>query len=381
MDNQRWLSMSYFVFFFTWGAFLPYWTGWLSIGKELSVTAASIIMGAGMLVRSFSTFLIFPYLTEKFSLTRATKWLTIISFALLLLYIPSTSFNSLLIITILFSFTYPMILPAVESSASILMQKERIHYGKSRSFGSFGFIVAVLIIGAATAAWNESVILYIMLIGLMALTLFFMRSVPAALNQRPDASSKKVNFKALFKSKEFTVVLTLAVLLQGAHAAYYNFGFIYLDDLGVNSFYIGLILNVAVLFEIVFFRKADRLLENMQTSTMFLIAALGSSIRWIIIYLFPYTAVFIGSQVLHAISFGVAHFAFIQYISNKLPNEHIAAAQGIYASFAMSLSVAFLTFLGGFLYEIEPGLSFLGMLICSIPAIIIVLVTRQKFHF
>ena len=79
MNNQRWLSMSFFAFFFTWGIFLPYWTGWLTIEKGLSVTAASFIMGAGMIARSLSTFLVFPYLTRKMSMIRVMKWISLYS--------------------------------------------------------------------------------------------------------------------------------------------------------------------------------------------------------------------------------------------------------------------------------------------------------------
>ena len=35
MNNQRWLSISFLTFFFTWGVFVPYWTGWLTIEKGL----------------------------------------------------------------------------------------------------------------------------------------------------------------------------------------------------------------------------------------------------------------------------------------------------------------------------------------------------------
>ena len=384
MNNQRWLSFSFFVFFFTWGVFLPYWTGWLTIEKGLSVTAASIIMGAGMIARSLSTFLVFPYLTQKLSLIRAMKWMSLAALILALLYLPDSPSIVLLIITVLFSAVYPMILPAVESGASILMQTEGIHYGKSRSFGSIGYTVALLLIGAATAIWTEKAILYIMIAGLAIATLFFMRPAPAALQLNPvkgNSTKRAIDFKALFTSKGFAVVLILAILLQGAHASYYNFGFIFLNDLGVNGFYIGIILNVAVLFEILFFTYADRLLANVKVSTMFLLAGIGSTARWILISSFPYITVFIGTQALHALSFGLAHFAFIQFIFEKLPRDQIAGAQGIYAAFAMSLSTAILTFLGGYLYDISPRLAFLGMIICSVPAIIIVLTTKKRYVY
>ncbi|MFJ7935011.1 MFS transporter [Sporosarcina sp. NPDC096371] len=384
MNNQRWLSMSFLVFFFTWGVFLPYWTGWLTIEKGLSVTAASIIMGAGMIARSLSTFLVFPYLTRKMSLIRVMRWIAFSALILALLYLPDSSYMILLVITILFSAVYPMILPAVESGASVLIKTDHIHYGKSRSFGSVGYTVALLIIGAATSIWAEQVILYIMIAGLAIATLFFMRAAPKALQLHPlqtDTVKRPVNIKSLFTTKGFAIILLLVILLQGAHASYYNFGFIFLDDLGVNGFTIGVILNVAILFEIVFFTRADKWLANVRISTMFLIAGIGSTTRWVLIFLFPYTSVFVGTQLLHAASFGVAHFAFITYISQKLPHHHIAAAQGIYAAFAMSLSTAILTFPGGYLYDISPRLAFLGMITCSVPAVIIVLLTRKKYAY
>ena len=385
MNNQRWLSMSFLAFFFTWGIFLPYWTGWLTIEKGLTVTSASIIMSTGMVARSFSTLLLFPFLTKRIALIRVMKWLSITALALALLYIPSSSFVSLLIITVLFSIAYPIILPTVESGASLLLRTEqRIHYGKSRSFGSIGYMIALLLVGAVTAIWDERAILYLMIFGLASISLFSTRPSPDVLRRNPVTiahQKRGADFKKLFSSKPFVVILMLAILLQGAHASYYNYGYIFLDDLGVNSFHIGLILNVAILLEIVFFTQADKLLANMKVSTMFLIAGIGSTVRWTLIFIFPFTAVFIATQLFHAFSFGVAHFAFIRYISEKVPTNLIPAAQGMYAAFAMSLSIAILTLFGGYLYDISPNLAFLGMIVCTIPAVIIVLATKKRFAY
>lgn len=114
---------------------------------------------------------------------------------------------------------------------------------------------------------------------------------------------------------------------------------------------------------------------------MFLLAGIGSTIRWLLIFLFPSVWVFIFSQLFHALSFGVAHFAFIRYIFQQLNPVHIPAAQGMYAALAMSLSVALLTFIGGFLYEISPGLSFLGMVGFSLPAVLLIMATRKKYAY
>ncbi|WP_033541731.1 3-phenylpropionate MFS transporter [Planococcus sp. CAU13] len=383
MNNQKWLSLNFFAFFFTWGIFLPYWTGWLTNDKGLSVSAASIIMGASMIARSLSTLFFFPLLTRLLPLGRLMQILAIASLVSMALYIPANSYVSLFAITLLFSLTYPNILPAMESGATVLMQTDRIHYGKSRSFGSLGYMIAVLIVGVATSVWLEAAILWVMIAGLlfMAITLSTVSPAPLSIKPEPKNKASKGAVAELLKSKAFLIVLLVSILLQGAHAAYYNFGFIYLQDIGVNAFYIGLILNVAIVFEIVIFAKADTWFDKWSVSFMFLLAGVGSTLRWILIFLFPSVWVFIFSQVLHALSFGIAHFAFIRYIFKKLDPLHIPAAQGMYAAVAMSLSVALLTFIGGFLYELSPGLSFLGMIAFSFPAIILVLLTRKKFSY
>ncbi|MER2048871.1 MAG: MFS transporter [Solibacillus sp.] len=382
MNNQRWLAKNFFMFFITWGIFLPYWTGWLINDKELTVSEASIIMGFGLVARALSTMFIFPFVSKVMSNKNVLIFFTASSLVVTLLYIPINSFGGLFLMTLLFSAFYPALLPAVESSASTLMQHRSIHYGKARSFGSFGFVVAVLIISMISGMYGEQMILWMMIVGLAALLIIQFMPAPQVLSLVPvKENGKTLSMKGLFKVKSFIIVLFVVILLQGAHASYYNYGYIYLQELNVNPFYIGMILNVAVIFEILYFYKADTFLTKWKPSSLMLVAAIGSSVRWILVYAFPNMPMFILSQALHALSFAMAHYAFIRYISKALPQEQIPNAQGIYSALAMSLSAAILTLLGGALYEIEPGLAFLGMIICTVPAILLILLTKKRFNY
>lgn len=382
MNNQRWLAKNFFMFFITWGIFLPYWTGWLINDKGLAVSEASIIMGFGLIARAISTMFIFPFVSKVMSNKNVLIFFTASSLIVTLLYIPINSFGGLFLMTLLFSAFYPALLPAVESSASTLMQHGSIHYGKARSLGSFGFVVAVLIISMISGMYGEQMILWMMILGLAALLIVQFMPAPQVLSLVPvKENGKTLSMKGLFEVKSFIIVLFVVILLQGAHASYYNYGYIYLQDLNVNPFYIGMILNVAVIFEVLYFYKADTILTKWKPSSLLLVAAIGSSIRWILVYAFPNMPMFIISQVLHALSFAMAHYAFIRYISKALPQEQIPNAQGIYSALAMSLSAAILTLLGGALYEIEPGLAFLGMIICTVPAILLILLTKKRFNY
>ena len=382
MNNQRWLAKNFFMFFITWGIFLPYWTGWLINDKGLTVSEASIIMGFGLVARAISTMFIFPFVSKVMSNKNVLIFFTASSLVVTLLYIPINSFGGLFLMTLLFSAFYPALLPAVESSASTLMQHGSIHYGKARSLGSFGFVVAVLIISMISGMYGEQMILWMMILGLTALLIIQFMPAPQILSLVPvKENGKTLSMKGLFEVKSFIIVLFVVILLQGAHASYYNYGYIYLQDLNVNPFYIGMILNVAVIFEVLYFYKADTILTKWMPSSLLLVAAIGSSIRWILVYAFPNMPMFIISQALHALSFAMAHYAFIRYISKALPQEQIPNAQGIYSALAMSLSAAILTLLGGALYEIEPGLAFLGMIICTVPAILLILLTKKRFNY
>lgn len=381
MNHQRWLSKNFITFFFTWGVFLPYWTGWLVSHKGLSIAQASLVMSLGLVVRAVSTMFLFPSLSKRWSNKRVLVFFTAFSLAVALFYVPANSFSSLLVITLLFHIAYPALLPAVESSATVLMQHGGIAYGKARSFGSIAFIVSVLIISMFTGVFGEQAILWSMILGLVGMLLMQLMPAPEMLSEKPKVTKKAVSMKQLVSRRNFVVVLVVVILLQGAHASYYNYGYIYLQHLNVNPFYIGMVLNVAVLFEVLYFLKADTFLANWRPSSLLLLAAIGASVRWGLIFIFPSIWVFILSQVLHALSFGVAHYAFIRFISKELPQEQMANAQGLYSAFAMSLSAAVLTLFGGMLYEIEPGLAFLGMTVCTIPAIVLLLATRNRFHY
>lgn len=384
MNSQRFLSINFFAFFFTWGVFIPYWTGWLTFEKGLSVAAASIIMGIGMFVRSFSTLILFPIFTTIFPLSKVIKSISLVTFFILLLYFPFDSYITLLFITIFLNLFYPNLLPAVESSATVLMKDEGVHYGKARSFGSIGYTIALIIVGLATSIFTVEAILWLMLIGIGFLASAQFQRIPTGLRNIPEArkiqSTNKKEWKHLL-SGGFLSVLTVVILLQGSHASYYNYGFIFLEDLGVQSFNIGVILNIAVLSEIAFFAVVDRYFANMRVSTLYIIAACGSTLRWILIFLFPNVLVFTITQILHALSFGFAHYGFIRYISNNLSPKLMTTAQGMYSAFGMSLITALLTLCTGFLYEYSPKLSFLGMIICTIPALLVTFWTRKKFNY
>ncbi|MEI5906430.1 MFS transporter [Bacillus spongiae] len=377
MRTQTWLSYQFFSFFFTWGVFMPFWTAWLVESKGFSIYDASTLIAVSFITRSLSTFFIFPYISKWVSLTKLSKGFSLFTFIILFLFLPLNSFESMLGGIILLSLIYPLMMPLTESTASILMKNDHISYGKSRLWGSIGYTVALLVTGIVIWASTEDSIFILMLLGTFFMMFGTFFAAPPSLKKREHRHSH--SYKDLFVSKEFMLVLLVCILLQGSHASYYNYGVLYLQELQISSIWIGVILNIAVLAEIVFFAKSDAYFGKVPVSFLLVIASMGTIIRWSVIYAFPYTSIFILSQVLHAVTFGVAHYAFIRFINDKLDQKQIPSAQGIYASIGMGLTTGLLSFFGGYLYEIEPVLAFLGMSVVTIPCLVISIILYVKF--
>ncbi|CAM5363173.1 putative 3-phenylpropionic acid transporter [Streptomyces afghaniensis] len=379
MNKQRWMSTRFFSFFMTWGIFLPYWSGWLIYTKGISVSQASFIMSLGLIARGLSTLFAFPYLSEKFSSKLLLNIMGVGTFVSICGYMLTDSFSGLLLVTVILHLFYPTLMPALDSAASVLVQNKQLkHYGRSRQWGSIGFVSVGVILTIFTGKFGDEIIFWALLLGIIGFVGLSFMNAPAILAKKPQIKpTEKIGLSQLFRIKHFILVLVIVILLQAAHATYYNYGYIFLQDIHAPIYLIGVIINIAVIAEIVFFSIADKHFSKFSVGTLLAVAAAGSSLRWIFIFAFPNVIVFCLAQTLHAFSFAMGHYAFMKYLISNISQAQIPKAQGIYSALALSWSTAVFTILGGFLYEIEPRYAFLGMLACSLPAMIVALIYQR----
>jgi len=59
LHSTRWLALSYFTYFFSYGIFLPFWSVWLS-GLGLTPETIGMLLGAGLVSRFLGSLLIAP---------------------------------------------------------------------------------------------------------------------------------------------------------------------------------------------------------------------------------------------------------------------------------------------------------------------------------
>lgn len=382
MNTQRWMSTRFFSFFLTWGIFLPYWSGWMIYTKGIPVSQASLIMSFGLMARGLSTLFAFPYLSGKFSNKTLLNVAAIGTLISILCYIPVRSFTGLLVVTVLLHIFYPTLMPALDSAAGVLMQSKQLrHYGRSRQWGSIGFVSIGMILTIFTGMLGDEVIYWALLLGITGFVFLGFMKAPGVLSEKPHVGqTKQAGMLQLFRIQHFGLVLIIVILLQAAHATYYNYGYIFLQDIHAPKYLIGLIINIAVFAEIIFFSIADKFFDKSSVSNLLILSAIGSSVRWILVFAFPIVMVFCIAQIMHAFSFAMAHYAFMKYLIKNIPQAQISKAQGMYSALALSWSTAVFTILGGYLYEIEPRYAFIGMIVCTLPAMLIALVYRKVEH-
>lgn len=270
-------------------------------------------------------------------------------------------------------------MPILDTAASRLVQHKQLeHYGKTRQWGSIGFVSVGIVLSLFITAYSEDVIYYAFLLGISVLVFLAFQKAPFVLSEKPVKNPAVTGgFMKMFHMKHFWLVLLIVVLLQAAHASYYNYGYIYLQDIGAPDYLIGVIINIAVMAEIIFFSTADRGFKRFSIGSLLALAAFGSSLRWVLVFAFPSVLVFSFAQILHACSFAMAHYAFMQYLIRYIPQHQIPKVQGLYSALALSWSTAVFTLFGGYLYEIKPGYAFLGMVVSTLPALLLALRYRM----
>ncbi|PGL73247.1 MFS transporter [Bacillus sp. AFS055030] len=367
MTSQRWMSLQFFGFFFTFGIFVPYWSAWLTTSKGFTADEAGLIIALGLITRSITTFFIFPFISRYLNLARLNQVVSLISVMLLIILIPFNSLIAVAFITVLLSLVYPMPLAMYEAMASILIRECKIEYGKSRSYGSIGYIISLSLTGILISLKSENVVIYFLMIGCVLLT--FITSIRAPIPLRTKITSKKVPLFKLFKSKAFLIVLTICITLQAAHAAYYSYAVLFLKNIGVKTSFTGFILIIAVLSEIAFFYVSDFLFKRRSVPALLMFSVSASILRWVLISSFNSISVFVLSQLLHSITFGLTQYAFVKYLDENIENKYFPFAHGIYAALGLSLGSGILTLVSGYLYSISPSFTFLGMALVCVPCL------------
>lgn len=364
MTSKTWLSTNYFLQFLVTGTFLPFWMVYLTSVKNLSVLEASSIFSMLYIARVISGIFLSPYLIKKYNIDITLKLSVGIGLILAVSYGFTNEKIVLGLITFLFGMIYFMVSPLVEGLASLFLREENIDYGKARTYGSLGFTVIGIIIGGILGyVGNEA--LYYILIFLVALYLVFMflpqpKLVKSLSFEEPNTKKEKESlYSWVLKDRNAILLIITVFLYQLSHTAYNNYNALYLESMNISAKWLsGVILNVSVIAEIIFFIFSKRLVKRIKPKNLMVFAGVCAIIRWGALAIFHNIYVFTIMQTFHAITFAVAHIAFILILNKDYNNKEIIDMQNLYTAICFQLSMAVGLYIMGALWDISTSYVF-----------------------
>lgn len=380
----QWSSFNFFGFYCGFGVLLPFLPVWLqSYGYDTDTIGLLIALGylfrftGGML---FSRRVSNP--NQLIPLHRVLTWVTV---AIVLLMAWAVQSIWLLLPAIaLFHIFNGGSMPIADTIASTWQQQVGLDYGKTRLFGSIAFVVGSISTGYLVGWLGESAIIGILMGWLVFLGIGIMLNPTQKFAENPPLASEhslkktdtnqpqaEMGYWQLANVPSTRRMLIAISLIQASHAVYYAYSTIYWTSSGISTQNTSLLWGAAVAGEITFFFFANKLFKAWRTQHLIMLSAVGAIVRWTILASTSHFTVLLFAQLLHAISYGMGHYAMIRYISTQ-PIAHTAKLQALYFGLASCIAMALFTFIAGQLYQLSPVWSFWLMAIFVIPALFIV---------
>ena len=381
MSSKTWLSTNYFLQFLVTGTFLPFWMVYLTSVKNLSVLEASSIFSMLYIARVISGIFLSPYLIKKYNIDITLKLSVGIGLILAVSYGFTNEKIVLGLITFLFGMIYFMVNPLVEGLASLFLREENIDYGKARTYGSLGFTVIGIFIGGILSYVGNGALYYILIILIGIFFIFMFLPQPKLVkNINLDDSSSHSNenlYAWVLKDKNAILLIITIFLYQLSHTAYNNYNALYLESMNISAKWLsGVILNVSVIAEIIFFIFSKRLVKRIKPKNLLIFAGVGAVIRWSALAMFKNIYIFTVMQTFHAITFAVAHIAFILILNKDYNNKEIIDMQNLYTAICFQLSMAIGLYIMGAIWDISTSYVFYASAI--IAALGTIVATRIK---
>ena len=363
---KSWLRLNFISFFFIWGVFLPFWGIWLS-GQGVSSERIGLLFSLGLLLRFVSNLTLLPRVSSAkstLSLMRLLVFFTVLSFSFLLFFHDHTW---LAVITLVVNFIMGPLVPLGDLVGTRLVKQIQLDYGRVRLWGSFSFIVGSTSVGWLIVDAGNNIILWSIIVAAVFMLLFSLLNLsPQLYDDVVSTREKKQSLFSLLKDPNVLLFLIIVGAIQGSHGAFYAFGTIHWDEIGISGLTISWLWAIGVFAEILLMRFNHKLFSKWSIKQMVLLGLIAAVIRWLVFALSDNIYVLAIFQTFHALTFAVTHLAAIRYIALQ-KNSQMVSYQSLYSGVALGLMMAGFTYLSGIFYEQLHGYVFLIMSVCLIP--------------
>ncbi|MEL5213366.1 3-phenylpropionate MFS transporter [Serratia nevei] len=370
LQSTRWLALSYFTYFFSYGIFLPFWGVWLK-GEGIAPETIGMLLGAGLVARFLGSLLIAPRVKDPSHLVSALRLLALLTLAFAVGFCFGNGWGWLMLVIAGFNLFFSPLVPLTDALAGTWQKQIRMDYGRVRLWGSLAFVIGSALTGQLVAMWGHNAILYSLIFSVLAMLLGMLLK-PSVMPQgeaRTHSGAER-SLWALLKEGPVWRFLLCVTLLQGAHAGYYSFGSIYWQEAGYSASTIGYLWSLGVVAEVIIFASSNVLFRRWNARNLLLLSACCGVLRWSLMAYSTELGWLLLIQILHCGTFTVCHLAAMRFIAARQGQE-VIRLQAVYSALAMGGGIAVMTVIAGFLFEHWQGGVFWVMAAVAVPALFI----------
>ena len=347
------LSLFYTAYFLVIGIQLPFWPVWLE-SRGMTSAEIGLVLSVSLWVRIVTIPVAGVVVDRTGNRRGALIVLSASSLAASLMYPPIDGFWPILLVTVLVSAFFSPVMNLGDNLTLLIARANRLDYGRMRLWGSISFIAAAGLGGVTAAAQGPESVLYL-LIGGVALTAAAACLLPKPLDRSrlvPPGGHRRARSRHDADDRPaFLLFLGATAAIQSSHAVYYAFGTLHWRELGHSEAVIGWLWAEGVIAEILLFAFGTALGARLSPARLLMVAGLGGLVRWTGTAMAETVPVLAVLQVLHALTFGAAHLAAMQYIARAIPIDRSATAQALYGALATGMCTALAMILAGAAYD------------------------------
>jgi len=364
------LSNFYFFFFASLGVLIPYWSLYLKslgFGPAAIGELMALIMATKVVAPNIWGWLA-DHTGRRLEITRLATLLALLAFVAVF---QGQGFWWLVVVMSVFSFFWNAALPQFEAITMNMLGDQVHRYSTVRLWGSVGFILAVVAVGALLDSFGTGMVPWVILSLLAGLALSTWL-VPQ--NHESAAGQHGGSLWQVLGRPQVIVVLLVCFLLQASHGPYYTFYSIYLEDNDYSRALIGLLWALGVVAEIAIFLLMHRLLPRYGTRALLMLSLGLTTLRWVLIAWFvDQLPVLLFAQLLHAASFGIYHAVAIHLIHHIFTGRLQGRGQALYSSLSFGAGGAVGSLLSGYLWSgVGATATFMAAAVMSTMAFILI---------
>jgi PPP family 3-phenylpropionic acid transporter len=330
MTQHRCLAGWYFAYFAFIGTFLPFFSLYLE-SIALSPSEIGVLMSLGQIMRMIVP-AFWGWLSDRSGhRTPIVRWSALLSLVCFGGYFFTRDFLGLLAATLLLHLFWSAALPLVEALTFAHLRDEPGRYGRIRLWGSIGFIVAVLSVGALLDSQPMAVLLWCgwLMLGLVCLVAYSLREAVAVVSH---ATSSPLGH---WREPRVLALLAAGFFMAAAHGPLYVFYSIHLVDHGYSKSMTGMLWSLGVVAEIGVFLLMPRLSRWFSLKAILLVSFAVAVLRFLMIgwWIDSLTLVLI-AQLFHGATFGSHHAATVAALNQWFAPAQQGRIQAMYGSFS-----------------------------------------------